>query len=72
MAGIYKRAVKVAPNTPILIAQAKGLKNILEKINGRNPPNVVKEVVIICRVDLITTSIRSDFDMDISVALSLI
>ena len=36
----------VAPNTPILIAQAKGLKNTLAKIKGANPPRVVKEVVL--------------------------
>ena len=58
MAGIYKRAVKVAPNTPILIAQAKGLKNILETSRGKNPPMVVTDVVMICLVERITTSIN--------------
>ena len=46
MAGIYSKAVIVAPKTPILIAQAKGLKNTLAKIKGANPPSVVNEVVI--------------------------
>ena len=45
---------------------------MLEKIKGKNPPNVVKDVVMICRVDLITTSIKSAFDIDISLALSFI
>jgi hypothetical protein len=39
--------VIVAPKTPILIAQASGLKNTLAKISGRKPPSVVNEVVII-------------------------
>ena len=45
---------------------------MLEKIKGKNPPNVVKDVVMICRVDLITTYIKSAFDIDISLALSFI
>ena len=61
IAGIYNKAVIVAPKTPILIPQAKGLKKIFAKISGKNPPKVVKEVVIICLVDLITTSIKSAF-----------
>ena len=48
----------------MLIAQAKGLKNTLAKINGANPPRVVKEVVIMCLVDLMTTSISSAFDIN--------
>ena len=44
------------------MAQANGLKNTLAKINGAKPPSVVKEVVIMCLVDLITTSINSAFD----------
>ncbi len=58
---MYNSAVIVAPSTPILIAHAKGLKNILAKINGKKPPSVVRDVVIICLVDRITTSIKSDF-----------
>ena len=46
MAGIYKSAVSVAPNTPILIAHASGLKKILANIKGTNPPSVVSDVVI--------------------------
>ena len=40
MAGIYKSAVRVAPKTPILIAQASGLKKILANIKGTNPPYI--------------------------------
>ena len=69
---MYNNAVKVAPKTPILIAHANGLKKILAKINGINPPRVVKDVVIMCLVDLITTSIRSAFVMSDFLALSLI
>ena len=61
IAGIYNKAVKVAPKTPMLIPQANGLKNILANINGKNPPKVVKDVVIICLVERITTSIKSAF-----------
>ena len=46
------------------MAQAKGLKNTLAKIKGAKPPRVVKEVVIMCLVDLITTSINSAFDIN--------
>ena len=46
------------------MAQAKGLKNTLAKIKGTKPPRVVKEVVIMCLVDLITTSINSAFDIN--------
>ena len=46
------------------MAQANGLKNTLAKINGANPPSVVKEVVIMCLVDLMTTSINSAFDIN--------
>ena len=72
MAGIYKSAVSVAPKTPILIAHANGLKNTLAKIKGANPPKVVREVVIMCRVDLITTSTNSAFDINFFSASSLI
>ena len=72
MAGIYKSAVSVAPKTPILIAQASGLKKILANIKGTNPPRVVSDVVIMCLVDLITTSIRSVFVIKDFLALSLI
>ena len=72
IAGIYKRAVIVAPRTPILIAQARGLKNTLANISGRNPPNVVRDVVMICLVDLITTSINSAFEISFFSASSLI
>ena len=71
MAGIYKSAVSVAPKTPILIAQASGLKKILANIKGTNPPSVVSDVVIMCLVDLITTSIRSVFVIKDFFALSL-
>ena len=71
IAGIYNKAVNVAPRTPTLIAQARGLKKILANINGTNPPRVVKDVVMICLVDLITTSIRSDFVISDFLALSL-
>ena len=47
IAGIYNKAVIVAPKTPILIPQAKGLKKTLANIKGKKPPKVVKEVVII-------------------------
>ena len=46
------------------MAQAKGLKNTLAKIKGAKPPRVVKEVVIMCLVDLMTTSISSAFDIN--------
>ena len=46
------------------MAQAKGLKNTLAKIKGAKPPRVVKEVVIMCLVDLMTTSIISAFDIN--------
>ena len=72
IAGIYSKAVIVAPKTPILIAQAKGLKNTLAKIKGAKPPRVVKEVVIMCLVDLITTSINSAFDNNFFSASSFI
>ena len=55
----------MAPKTPMVMPQAKGLKKIFANINGRNPPSVVNEVVIICLVDLITTSIRSAFVIEI-------
>jgi hypothetical protein len=55
---MYKRAIIVAPITPTVIAQASGLKNILDNNNGRNPPTVVTEVVIICLVERITTSVK--------------
>ena len=61
----------VAPKTPILIPQANGLKNILANINGKNPPKVVKDVVIICLVERITTSIKSAFFIVIWLAFSL-
>ena len=47
----------MAPSTPIDIAQASGLKNTLVINKGRNPPTVVTEVVIMCLVERITTSI---------------
>ena len=71
MAGIYKSAVSVAPKTPILIAHASGLKKTLANIKGTNPPSVVSDVVIMCLVDLITTSIRSVFVIKDFFALSL-
>ena len=46
------------------MAQAKGLKNTLAKIKGAKPPRVVKEVVIMCLDDLMTTSISSAFDIN--------
>ena len=72
IAGIYNKAVIVAPKTPILIAHASGLKKILANISGKNPPKVVSEVVIICLVDLITTSIKSDFVIETWLAFSFI
>ena len=44
--------------TPPAIAQARGLKKILVINKGMNPPIVVAEVVITCRVDLIITSTK--------------
>ena len=42
--------------TPPAIAHARGLKKMLVINKGINPPIVVAEVVITCRVDLIITS----------------
>ena len=47
------------PITPPAIAQANGPKKILVTNKGINPPIVVAEVVITCRVDLIITSTKS-------------
>ena len=47
------------PITPPAIAQANGPKKILVTNRGINPPIVVAEVVITCRVDLIITSTKS-------------
>ena len=44
--------------TPPAIAQARGLKKMLVINKGMNPPIVVAEVVITCRVDLIITSTK--------------
>jgi hypothetical protein len=54
------------------MAQARGLKNTLANISGTNPPNVVRDVVMICLVDLITTSINSAFEISFFSASSLI
>ena len=45
---------------------------MLANISGKNPPRVVKDVVMICLVDLITTSIRSALVINDFLALSLI
>ena len=45
--------------TPPAIAQARGWKKMLVINKGINPPIVVAEVVITCRVDLIITSTKS-------------